>query len=256
MPGWNHSEKSAVAIILTFAAGCVDIVGYLSAYHTFTAHMTGNTVHLGNSLFGGDAKEAGLAGLVLIAFVGGSLAGRALIEIGARNRIRAIASWTLGIEAALLAIVASGELGGLRSQAVVLYPKTALGLLAFAMGLQTATITRVGALTVHTTFVTGMINKFCQLVSQAIFDAFDAVSGSSSPAVVQRLQHRHQTVRKASFIFAIWCTYTVGAIAGTGLASKWELRSLFIPVALLCVAVIADQVLPLAIEEEKDQSER
>lgn len=256
MPGQNHSEKSAVAIVLTFAAGCVDIVGFLSVYHTFTAHMTGNTVHLGNSLFGGDAKEAGLAALVLIAFVGGSLAGRALIEVGARNRIRAIASWTLGIEAALLAIVASGELGGLRSGMGVHYPKTALALLAFAMGLQTATITRVGALTVHTTFVTGMINKFCQLVSQVIFDAFDTVSGKTSPAVVERLRHRHKTIRKAWFIFAIWCTYTVGAIAGTGLESKWELRSLFIPVALLCVAIIADQVLPLAIEEEKDQAER
>jgi uncharacterized membrane protein YoaK (UPF0700 family) len=72
VPAQNHAEKSAVAILLTFAAGCVDIVGYLSAYHTFTAHMTGNTVHLENSLFGGDAREAGLAALVLIAFVGGS----------------------------------------------------------------------------------------------------------------------------------------------------------------------------------------
>lgn len=136
------------------------------------------------------------------------------------------------------------------------YPKTALGLLALAMGLQTATITRVGALTVHTTFVTGMINKFCQLVSQVIFDAFDAVSGKTNPAVAERLHHRHQTVRKAWFIFAIWCTYTVGAVAGTGLESKWELQSLFIPVALLCIAIIADQFLPLAVEEEKDQSER
>jgi uncharacterized membrane protein YoaK (UPF0700 family) len=242
--------------VLTFAAGCVDIVGYLSAYHTFTAHMTGNTVHLGNSLFGGDIKEAGLASLVLIAFVGGSLAGRALIQIGARKRIRAIASWTLGIEAALLAIVASGALGGLRAETGLHYPKTALALLAIAMGLQTATITRVGALTVHTTFVTGMINKFCQLVSQVIFDVFDAVTGKNSLAATGRLQHRRQTIRKAWFIFSIWCTYTAGAIAGTGLESKWELRSLFVPVALLCVAIVADQVLPLSVEEEKDQSER
>ena len=256
MPGQNHSEKSAVAIVLTFAAGCVDIVGYLSAYHTFTAHMTGNTVHLGNSLVSGDVKEAGLAGLVLIAFVGGSLAGRALIEVGARSRIRAIASWTLGIEAALLAIVASRALGAFRAESGLQYPKTALGLLAFAMGLQTATITRVGGLTVHTTFVTGMINKFCQLVSQVIFDTFDVVTGKTTPAATERLHHRQRTVRKAWFIFSIWCAYTVGAIAGTGLESKWELRSLFVPVALLCVAIIADQVLPLSLEEEKDQSER
>jgi uncharacterized membrane protein YoaK (UPF0700 family) len=101
-----------------------------------------------------------------------------------------------------------------------------------------------------------MINKFCQLVSQVIFDAFDAVRRNTTPAMVERLQHRRKTIRKAWFIFAIWCTYTVGAIAGTGLESKWGLRSLFVPVALLCIAIIADQVLPLAVEEEKDQAER
>ena len=255
MPPQNHSEKSAIAVLLTFAAGCVDIVGYLSAYHTFTAHMTGNTVHLGNSLFGADTKEAGLAALVLMAFVGGSLIGRALIEVGARNRIRAIASWTLGIEAVLLTIVASRALGGLRTVAGLHYPKIALTLLAIAMGMQTATITRIGALTVHTTFVTGMINKFSQLTSQALFDTYDIAIGKKALAAERRLQRRG-TIRKASFIFSIWCAYVAGAVAGTGLESKWEIRSLFVPIALLCIGIIADQVLPLAVEEEKDQFER
>ena len=242
--------------MLTFAAGCVDIVGYLSAYHTFTAHMTGNTVHLGNSLVGNDTREVGLAGLVLIAFVGGSLAGRALIEVGARRRIRAIASWTLGIEAALLAIVGSRALGGLRPPGAGMYhPKTELALLAIAMGLQTATITRVGALTVHTTFVTGMINKFSQLVSKAICDSYDLRTTNADSSGELR-QHRRDTVRKASFIFSIWLAYATGAAVGTGLASKWEIRTLFVPVALLCVGIIADQVLPLSVEEEKDQFER
>ena len=255
MPAQSHSEKSVVAILLTFAAGCVDIVGYLSAYHTFTAHMTGNTVHIGNSLFGKDTREAGLAGLVLIAFVGGSLAGRGLIEVGARSRIRSIASWTLGIEAALLAIVGSRALGGLGSGTGLHYPKTELALLAIAMGLQTATITRVGALTVHTTFVTGMINKFSQLVAKAIFDSYDLAAVNAESGAELRHQRR-DTVRKASFIFSIWCTYAAGAIVGTGLASKWAIRTLFLPVALLCVGIIADQMLPLSVEEEKDQSER
>ncbi len=107
MPGQDHGEKCAVAIILTFAAGCVDIVGYLSAYHVFTAHMTGNP----------------------------------------------------------------------------------------------------------------------------------------------------DTVRKASFILSIWCAYALGAIAGTGLESKWHVRTLQVPFALLCVAIMADQILPLSVEEEKDQFE-
>lgn len=241
--------------MLTFAAGCVDIVGYLSAYHTFTAHMTGNTVHLGNSLFAKNTREAGLAALVLIAFVGGSLAGRALIEVGARSRIRSIASWTLGIEAALLAVVGSRALGGLGSGTGLHYPKTELALLSIAMGLQTATITRIGALTVHTTFVTGMINKFAQLVAKALFYSYD-LAAANSESFMELRQQRRATVRQASFIFSIWCTYAAGAIAGTGLAANWEIRALLLPVALLCVGIIADQVLPLSVEEEKDQPAR
>jgi uncharacterized membrane protein YoaK (UPF0700 family) len=179
-----------------------------------------------------------------------------LIEMGARNRIRAIASWTLGIEAGLLVVVGSGVLGGLSPGIGPHHPKLVLALLALAMGLQTATITRVGALTVHTTFVTGMINKLAQLVSQALFDTYDLGTMQSDSTVRERLQHRQQTVRKATFIFSIWCAYAAGAIAGTGLESKWELRSLLVPVLLLCTAIAADQVLPLAVEEEKDQSER
>jgi uncharacterized membrane protein YoaK (UPF0700 family) len=99
--------KSSIALCLTFAAGYVDIVGYLSVYHTFTAHMTGNTVHLGNYLFSRNQSEVAIAATVLIAFIVGSLAGRILIEAGARHKIRSIASLTLGFEAALVVIVAA-----------------------------------------------------------------------------------------------------------------------------------------------------
>ena len=47
--------------MLSFAAASVDVVGYLSTYHMFTAHMTGNTIHLGNGLFNGKGAEAALA---------------------------------------------------------------------------------------------------------------------------------------------------------------------------------------------------
>ena len=151
--------------------------------------------------------------------------------------------------------MASRALGGLRNGTGLHYPKIALTFLAIAMGIQTATITRIGALTVHTTFVTGMINKFSQLASQALFDSYDIAIGKKTLATELRL-HCRDKVRKASFISSIWCAYVAGAVAGTGLQSTWEMRSLFVPVALLCIAIIADQVHPLAVEEEKDQFER
>ncbi len=251
----KHLEKGAIALVLSFAAGAVDIVGYLSAYHTFTAHMTGVTVHLGNAIFNRRVSDAALAAMVLVSFICGSLVGRALIEIGSRRKIRSIASWTLGIEAVLLAIVASQVLAGFTAEFDPRYPKITLALLAIAMGLQTATITRVGALTVHTTFVTGMINKFCQLVSQVFFDTYDISVASSTSGEPYR-EHRSKTLRSALFIFSIWCAYAAGAIGGTWLDSRWQLRGLYLPVTLLCLAIGADRIVPFSVEEEKDQAER
>lgn len=46
-----------MAVLLTFVAGWVDIVGYLAVYHLFTANMTGTTVHLGHDLITGHMRR-------------------------------------------------------------------------------------------------------------------------------------------------------------------------------------------------------
>lgn len=253
------SSKSAVALLLTFAAGFVDIVGFLAIYQTFTAHMTGNTVHFGNNLVEGHARDAIIAGSVLAAFLFGSIAGRTIIEMGARTRVRRISSFTFGLEAALIAaFIAVGR----NDRALLSIGKNTaplgvicalLALLAVAMGLQTATLTRVGPLTVHTTFVTGMLNKFAQLSSHVLFHTYDMLRGG--PLAGHRA-HQRQSIRHATFIFLIWVLYLTGAITGTWLESKWQFRSLFVPIVALLLAISVDQAHPLSLEEEKDQSER
>jgi Protein of unknown function (DUF1275) len=112
--------KAGVALLLTFAAGCVDIVGFITLYHTFTAHMTGATVHLGQNLLDRKWLDAASAGCVVVAFLAGSVIGRAIIEIGSRKGVRSIASATLLLEAALIAGVvplADGNAGGCRGAA-------------------------------------------------------------------------------------------------------------------------------------------
>jgi uncharacterized membrane protein YoaK (UPF0700 family) len=55
--------------MLTFSAGMVDIVGYIALYHWFVAHMTGDTVHLGNQLVTGNWSEAEKAATVIGSFI-------------------------------------------------------------------------------------------------------------------------------------------------------------------------------------------
>lgn len=233
-----------MALLLTFAAGAVDIVGYLTVYRTFTAHMTGDTVHLGHNLLGRNWWSAAVAAAVIGAFLLGSIFGRTLIEVGARHQVRRIASANLLVEAALIATVVELEVRGLEPVPVLLM------LLAAAMGLQTATLTRVGSLTVHTTFVTGMLNKLAQLLSHAIFLTYDVLRGRPVRP------DRQNVLRRAWFMFSIWLLYLAGAVIGTWLKSFWGVRALLLPAALVLGALALDQVSPLSLEEERDQPER
>lgn len=236
--------KAAVAFALTFAAGCVDIIGFRSLYRTFTAHMTGLTVHLGEDITVANGWDAVVLALTLAAFVFGSIVGRTVVEAGLREKVRSAAAAALTLE--FLLLVAVG-LGGVRAQ----WHVPMILLLAAAMGVQTATLTRIGPLTVHTTFVTGMLNKLAQLLSNGLFLGYDEMRGRH-----ERSHLRAKVHRQSLFMFCIWVLYLAGAVVGTATQSLWGVRSLFVPAAVVLTVTIFDQVNPMAIQEEKDQGER
>jgi uncharacterized membrane protein YoaK (UPF0700 family) len=244
----RHWPKMGVALVLTFASGLVDIVGYLGIFHFFTAHLTGTTVQLGLGLATHQRVDVFAAGSVAAAFVAGSLFGRALIELAARKQILRVASITLVVEAAVLAAATavSGNYGSA--------PYAGLALLAGAMGIQTATLTGIGPLTVHTTFVTGMVNKIAQLVSHILFRSYDFRHGRALTDAARGNQRRD--IEMALFLTTIWCSYVAGAAFGTWSFDLWELKALFVAIGLLALGLVADALRPLSIQEEKEQSER
>lgn len=236
--------KAAVALALTFAAGCVDIIGFRSLYRTFTAHMTGLTVHLGEDITVANGWDAVVLGLTLAAFVFGSIVGRTIVEAGLREKVRSAAAAALSLE--FLLLVAVG-LGGTEPG----WHVPMILLLAGAMGVRTATLTRIGPLTVHTTFVTGMLNKLAQLISNALFLGYDQARGRDERSYLRPKVHR-----QALFMFSIWVLYLAGAVVGTATQSLWGVRSLFVPAAVVLCVTVFDHINPMAIQEEKDQGER
>ena len=242
----QHGGKIAVALLLTFTSGLVDIVGYLGIFQLFTAHLTGTTVQLGSGLVERDWNKVLAAMMILAAFFSGSVFGRALIEIGGRRRYRRIATVTLAIEAFILAIVALGTPTTARA------PFAGLMLLAAAMGIQTATLTRIGPLTVHTTFVTGMVNKLAQLVSHIAFRAYDA--GKAKQPSHDNPQQRRD-IEISGFLIGIWLCYVAGAAFGAWSFVSWALHSLVVAIVLMGVCVTMDQFQPLSVTEEQEQAE-
>jgi uncharacterized membrane protein YoaK (UPF0700 family) len=252
----KHRLKMFVALLLTFGSGLVDITGYLGIFHFFTAHLTGATVQLGQALADRSWTDVRAAAVIITAFVLGSMFGRAVIEAASRKRILRIASVTLAIEAAMLALAAAmaKPTVGQTQEYPLIEVYWGLATLAAAMGIQTVTLTRIGPLTIHTTFVTGMINKAAQLVSHIAFRTYDLLR-SKSPDIGAR-RARNEDIKQALFLSAIWCFYVGGAAFGAWSYRFWGLRSLLVAVGLLAVGIATDLFWPLAIKEEKEQSER
>ncbi|HZQ18028.1 MAG TPA: YoaK family protein [Terriglobales bacterium] len=246
-----------MALALSFAAGFVDIVGALTVYDLFTAHLTGTSVHLAERLMQRDWDAAIAAVVIVVAFFAASLVGRVLIEAAQRAGFTRISSITLALEAILLlAVVAVGMqtgLGGHAEKKAIPGVLAILALLAGAMGLQTASLTKIGPLTVHTTFVTGMINKLAQVTSLWLFDAFDLRRENSEGH--RPVTHIHDHARKARFLFSLWILYLAGAAGGTLASGDLQLEALFVPCCILLVLIVVDQVRPLSIEEENEQAE-
>ncbi len=244
-----RKSKVLVALLLTFASGIVDITGFLGIIHLFTAHLTGITVHLGSDLIAHAWRSALATSLIVVAFAGGSLFGRIAVEIGWRRGIRRIASITITTELLLLLCVAVPAGDSLSA-----YAKIAC--LAAAMGVQTATLTRIGPLTVHTTFVTGMVNKTTQLVSHILFRTYDLSRAGSDAQRAEVRRKRKVELEMALLLACVWCFFVGGAAFGTWTFGFWGMRALFTAVGLLAFALAIDAIWPLSIEEEKEQSER
>ncbi len=75
--------------------------------------------------------------------------------------------------------------------------------LAFAMGIQTATLTHFGTLNVYTTFVTGTLTKFAESLSESLFWIHDThASGTPMSRTVRQL-FSQPDFRRSAFLLSV-----------------------------------------------------
>ena len=239
-----------IAASLTWIAGFVDAVGFLSLGGIYTANMSGNSVAIGIQ---GAAQNwpAMLRRMWPVAiYVLGLLLCRLLVEFGARERIRKIASFAFAVEVALLTPACLAT----RAQAAgdsYLY----IALLALAMGVQNAALTHFSSLTLHTGFVTGTLLKVSEEFTKFLTWSFDQLRRpNQSISTFLSLAPKQKPLRVALWLAAIWTLYVVGAICGALSHKTIQLRSLAVPIAGLALMISVDLVHPLAIREEQEQA--
>jgi uncharacterized membrane protein YoaK (UPF0700 family) len=121
-----------------------------------------------------------------------------------------------------------------------------LALSTLAMGIQNATLTRVGALSVRTTHVTGTLSKFAESGSRYLFWLYDRARAGRSWFFAVRASRKQRDFIAAVLTAISWVAFLAGGFAGAWLRQRMELRSLYLPVAILAIISISDVFVPLA----------
>jgi uncharacterized membrane protein YoaK (UPF0700 family) len=240
----------SVAAFLTAIAGFVDAVGYLLFAHIYTANMSGNSVGLGIAVAEGKWATALLHLWPVGTYVAGLLAGRLLIEIAARQRVERVASLAFSFELLLLAVVAVS-----RTEAPQSLPWLPIALLAIAMGVQNAILTKFSSLTLHTGFVTGTLVQMAKELAKSGTWLWDAVRARRLPfGTALRASASEKSFRLSVFLAVTWIVYVAGAIAGATGRNGSGAHSLSFPIAGLGLLIGVDLFRPLAICEEVEQA--
>ena len=227
---------AAVAVVLSATAGWVDAVGYVLLAHVYVANMSGNTISLGRGLAEGDLAEAAARVWPIVVFAVGLFASELLFELAQRRRRPSGAAWTLGLEAAALALfmalpfsMAPGKYGWDYYVPV--------GLLALAMGLQNATLVRVGASSVYTTHITGNLTRMARESAHAVL----WIAGGRR----REDEEDRRSLRRVALMGGMWAAYAAGAVGGTLAVGRWGRLGAWAALAVLLPLVALDRLRPI-----------
>ena len=153
--------------------GFVDAVGYIALFEVFTANMSGNSVHMGMYLGQRDWLKLLRPLCAIVSYVVGMLVdahyvGDCRTQEGSAVSRRSPWRWRRFC-CSFRARHAGDASRPDRRPAVARLLSRWWPCWPFAMGVQTATLTHIGALTVYTTFVTGTLTKLTESFTRVLF---------------------------------------------------------------------------------------
>ena len=239
--GGPSAPRRRLVLLLAGAAGCLDAVGYLML-GLFTANMTGNTILLGLSLGREAWADAAHNVAAIAAFVVGAGAGAA-----ATRNVRRIAHG-LGLEAAVLAaaLVVWAAFGAPRGRIGEPAAYWLIALLSAAMGIQSATVRRVGEQRVATTYVTGTLTTLATDTASDLLDRWSARRGerTGSTAAAEAAPNTDTAAgnraRGTALMTGLWAVYLFGALVGGFGEQRWALWAVTAPLAVLLAVIVSD----------------
>jgi len=220
----NEQINSWLSFGLAFVGGYCDAAGYVLA-RTFTGHITGTLALAAISVAGHDWRIV-LRHLLAIALF---LSGVVLIVISDRFVAKAPSRFLLPIVVGVEIVLISTAYFALTSHLTAKFG-LCVGCLSLALGLQNGAFSQAGGVSVHTTYLTGMITSLLKTES----DRYGSQGTASDKPVSDQ---------KVKLLGGIWLAFVVGATAGAGMVFWFGAPGLLGAAFLLLAMVIGHFVL-------------
>jgi uncharacterized membrane protein YoaK (UPF0700 family) len=212
-----EAPKEWLSFSLAFVGGFGDAAGFVLA-KTFTGHITGNLVLAAVSLSAADWRTTAARLLAVVFFLAGILLSVFL------GRLPTTRLWP-----SLLTVAFAAELILVISSFIALMSHTTIRIeifvlcLSLALGLQNGAFRRAGGISVHTTYLTGMITGL------KVTEAENFFSTGRTPA-------SHSL--KVGLLYGIWVCFFLGAATGATLVFHFkEVEMLGLALVLLVLTV-------------------
>jgi len=216
VPSNIRQTDTWLALGLAFVGGYGDAASFVLA-KTFTGHVTGNLVLGAISVAAHDWR----ATLGCLSAIVTFLIGVALSMLIARFvKALPLLPTVMGIEVILIVAAALALESGmaLRVEIFVIF-------LSLALGLQNGAFRRVGAITVHTTYLTGMITSLISTEAENYISGLPPTPvGAPDP--------------KISLLCRIWIAFVVGAGVGAAMVFHFKGFGMLGAAALLITLVL------------------
>ena len=224
-----HTQESVFSrrhvpswLLLAFAAGAVNAITFV-ACSRFVTHVTGSVSNIGMG-----AGQLAFEGSVLLGcLIAGAMSSAILIDGRHHRGKKPLHAVPLLLTSLLLALVGmlgvSGAFGPFNSEVDGPRDFVFLSVLAFAMGLQNASVATSTGLIVRTTHMTGAATDLGVHLASALYAGGEA----------RRLAVRHAGLRAGKI-----AAFVVGGVAGAGLAIKFASGAFFVPALLVGGAAV------------------
>ncbi|WP_343533990.1 YoaK family protein [Pedobacter sp.] len=214
----GHNLKLATLLGLT--AGFVNAAGFL-AYSVLTTNVTGHAALFAEHIATQDWKTAQVIALWMFLFLAGAFfSSLVLTYTGPNQRF----SYSIPILVEIVVLLFSAIYGN-RYDATLVSKEIFAGSLLFAMGLQNALVSMISGSVVRTTHLTGTFTDL----------------GIELAQLIKRNENDRTVVKsKIKLRVVIIFFFMMGAIVGAYLFSHYRFKSFFVPIFVLCYALLYD----------------